>query len=231
MNKIFNTDRCNRVSKIDRVVCHSLSSSSGFTMLEVLFAGLVLAMSTFTVLGLLKISDEMSYRAKADAKVSQLFKTRSTILVKGPFENLRQIAVNNDPNATTHVFQSGFFRTNQVAGAFYHTPPTGPFPFFDAVDPLGGSVAPSDMKNLLQGKPIPGDTNFRSIFPFIEQVVLEFNNAPNASPSSVKVRYSLTWLNEFIRSTQRPDVGGGGVDYNKLRIFDFYFVKYDPSRL
>lgn len=200
-------------------------------MLEVLFAGLVLAMSTFTVLGLLKLSDEMSYRAKADAKVSQLFKQRATILVKGPFENLKQIAINNGSTELVHTFRSGFFGVNQVATAAYHTHPGTPFPFFDDIDPLGGSIAPTDKKHLLQGKPLPGDTNFRNIFPFIEEVKLEFDNPPGSSPTKVAVTYSVTWLNEFKRSTVRPDTNSASIDFEKLRIFDFYFVKYDPSRL
>jgi len=209
----------------------SKKHQSGFTMLEVLFAGLVLAMSTFTILGLLKLSDEMSYRAKADAKVSQIFKSRASILSKGSFENLRQIAMTSTPTpvgSTTYRFRSGGFSTNYVSNVNYYLPGTS-FPFLDLADPLGGSIVPQDTKYLLSGKPLPGDTLYRNIFPFIEEVELVFNSNPS-SASKVDVRYSLVWVYEFIRSTQRP-VGDNSAadDYEKLRIMDFYFVKYDPS--
>jgi hypothetical protein len=206
---------------------------AAFTMLEVLFAGLVLSMATFTILGLLRLSDEMSYRAKADARVAQLFKARASTLVKGSFENLRQIAMasGGPTGGTNFIYQNGRFTSGHVSSGSPYNNNLNPFfhLFLESVDPLGGSVNSQDVKYLLEGKPLPGDNLFREIFPFIEEIRLNFDQAPSTgTPTKVDVTYSLTWINEFIRSTQVPD-STAGIDYEKLRIFNFKYTKYDPK--
>lgn len=196
-------------------------------MLEVLFAGTVLALATFTVLGLLRLSDEMSYRAKVDSKLSQIMKARASLLVSSSFQGLRdKVAPFADNPAHYYVFQNGKFLPSQINSNLYHVNNSLGFPFVEAVDQFSPGTY-QDVKYLLSGKPLPGSSNFREIFPFIEQVILDFDKVPTAA-TQVKVTYIIYWINEFYRSTEKPDASGA-INYNKLGIIEFSFDKYDPE--
>jgi len=191
----------------------------GFTILEVLFAMLVLAVTTFTVLGLLKLSDEMSYMAKADSKISQIIKARGSILVKGSFQRLVGAALTPGVPAfagDVYKFQNGRFTSSHTPQTQYHNNLHPIFPFLESSYQFDISPSPGDVNHMLSGKPMPGDTNFRDIFPFIEYVELDFNAAP-AQANQVKITYRLYWVNEFKRVT----------DSNRLGIVELIFYKYD----
>lgn len=209
--------------------------SLGFTMVEVLMAGTILAMATFMVFGLLRLSDEMSFRAKVDAKVSQIMKTRATMLVNMSFDRLEGFAIGKVVGAGgVYEFINGQFGSSYVNNPefYFNNNPNG-FPFLEVVDPFTvGQVGP--VKFLLSGKPLPGNANTRDIFPFVEVVKLQFVDKDNvvktpgdASIIRVNVQYAVWWVNEFIRSTQVVDPNND--QYRKLSSIDFEFVKYDPA--
>jgi hypothetical protein len=204
-------------------------SCHGFTMLEVLFAGMILALASFTVLGLLRLSDEMTYRAKADAKVSQIFKARGGFLVSTPFEDLRRRVAPFtpvDPSAHIYQFQLGQFTADMVENPARRGNDTEGFPFLEPTDPFSEGDFDTP-KYLLYGKPLPGTSSFRSIFPFREFVELDFNGPPSTATECI-VRYELSWINDFRRSTIMPDAGGQ-IDPQKLGRLQFTFLKHDPS--
>ena len=203
-------------------------------MIEVLMAGTILAMSTFMVVGLLKLSDEMSYRAKVDAKLSQIMKTRATTLVNMSFESMRQKVAGKIAYApNSYSFTRGGFTSTYISDPSYQFSDTtgNGFPFIEATDPF--STGPSNtLKFLLSGKPLPGDApnNFRDIFPFVELINVEFkdSNGISASPATatrVQIFYAIWWINEFVRSTEVLS----SPDFDKLGAIQFDFIKYDPT--
>ncbi len=197
-------------------------------MLEVLFAGTVLALATFTVLGLLRLSDEMSYRAKVDSKLSQIMKARSSLLVTSSFQSLRDKVESYAGNADhLYRFQNGVFTSTHISNPQFHSNNSLGFPFVETVDPFSAGP-PEALKYLLSGKPLPGSNTYRDIFPFVEQIILDFDATP-ASASEVSITYTIYWINEFYRSTEKADATGT-VDYQKMGQIDFYFTKYDPTK-
>ena len=198
-------------------------------------AGTILAMATFMVVGLLKLSDEMSFRAKIDAKVSQIMKTRATMLVNMSFDRLESFAIGKSANSQGfYQFINGQFNANYVTDpSFYFTGNINGFPFLEPVDPFTlGQTTPE--KYLLSGKPVPGSTTLRDIFPFVEVIELQFVDNANtvAAPGTTAVRrvnviYSVWWINEFIRSTQV--VNPNADTSQKISAISFEFVKYDPT--
>lgn len=207
-----------------------------FTMIEVLVAGTILAMATFMVVGLLKLSDEMSFRAKVDAKVSQIMKTRANSLVSMSFESLEGIAQGAQTvgGIGRYEFVNGQFNNTYVGNSsFYFSGNPNGFPFLEAIDPFTIGQ-PNAFKFLLSAKPLPGNTGSRNIFPFVEKVVLQFvdnSNDPQPLGSSTirraNIQYSVWWVNEFIRSTEVVDPLND--QYQKLSSVEFEFAKYDPS--
>jgi Tfp pilus assembly protein PilV len=208
-----------------------LNNDSAFTMLEVLFAGTILAMATFMVLGLLKLSDEMSYRAKVDSKVSQIMKARAGVLVNASFASLVAKAATISPTSGQYQFQLGNFSTNVISDTSYLGNGTASFPFLETVDPFTTGSFNGD-KYLLSGKPLPGTVDYRDIFPFKETVTLVFrdNDGPSSlsGATAVKVTYAIWWVNEFVRSTQKAD-SSGTVDFDKMGAIEFTFTKYDTT--
>jgi len=199
-------------------------------------AGTILAMATFMVVGLLKLSDEMSYRAKVDAKVSQIMKTRATMLVNMSFQRLRSIATGKSPTAGGwYEFINGQFNSSYVNNSQFHFLPNGNgFPFLEVQDPFTWGTGNTGFQYLLTGKPLPGDTSLRQIFPFVEVIRLQFVDNGNVSQAinstavrRVNVEYDVWWVNEFIRSTEAVDPNND--QFQKLSSISFEFVKYDPT--
>lgn len=208
-------------------------------MVEVLMAGTILAMATFMVVGLLKLSDEMSYRAKVDAKVAQIMKSRAVMLVNMSFERLRSFTSVSGLSVgaqNTYEFTRGQFGVGDVSNAQFRFSDNGNgFPFLDTYDPVTIDQTGGGRLYLLSGKPLPTQTTPRDIFPFVERVSLQFvsyDNIPlppgDSAVCRVNVVYEIWWINEFIRSTvivdPLSDTSG------KVSSIAFEFAKYDPAR-
>lgn len=205
-------------------------------MIEVLVAATILGLATFMVLGLLKLSDEMSYRARVDAKLSQVMRARAANLVKMSFDSLRQKVsgkVSLGGAGSTFEFIHGGFTSayvNESSYLFADSTGNG-FPFLESQDPFTYNATGS-LRFLLSGKPLPGDpaSNYRSVFPFVEKIKIIFQNSNGqvAVPSvavRVRIEYEVWWINEFIKSTQKVELA----DFEKLGAIAFEFIKYDPS--
>jgi hypothetical protein len=183
----------------------------------------------------------MSYRAKVDAKVAQIMKSRAAMLVNMSFERLESFALAPGLVAgpqNKYEFTRGQFGPGNVSNALFRFSDNGNgFPFLDVYDPVtagqtGGGVGPL---YLLSGKPLPTETTPRNIFPFVERVRLQFvsyDNIPLPPGDSdicrVNVEYEIWWVNEFIRSTVVVDPLND--EAGKISSIAFEFAKYDPAR-
>lgn len=202
-------------------------------------AGTILAMATFMVVGLLKLSDEMSYRAKVDAKVAQIMKSRASMLVNMSFERLEAIARESGPPTLSPIkyqFTRGQFNAGHVTDSNFYFPSNGRgFPFLDTYDPVTIDQGGGALLYLISGKPLPGESAPRDIFPFVEVVRLQFTDYANSPVDPrisdafrVNVEYDIWWVNEFIRSTVVVDPLND--DTGKISSIGFEFVKYDPTK-
>ena len=171
-----------------------------FTLIEVLLATAILGFAAFGLMGLLRLSDRMSYQGKLDARVAQIARSRVGVLISIPFVKLRDAAATgtvSGPN--TYEFQRGDWSGNTTAG----------FPFAEDFEP-GGSYTASHY--LASGKPLPGTSSYRGIFKYTELITLQFPASPGSS-RSVAVSYTLAWEDPYNGGTQT---------------FNFDFTKYDP---
>ncbi len=198
-------------------------------------AGTILAMATFMVVGLLKLSDEMSFRAKVDAKVAQIMKSRANMLINMPFSRLKEIANGKAVSGGWYEFINGEFNSTYISNPQFHfSNNSNGFPFQEPVDPISLGQTAGDFRFLLSGKPLPGDTTVRKIFPYVEVIQLQFvdddNNTVPLNDSSlrrVNVVYTVWWVNEFIRSTVAVDPQTDLTQ--KVSSIAFEFAKYDPA--
>jgi len=183
----------------------------GFTLVEAILATTILAFATFGVLGLLRLSDHMSYRAKVDAKASQLLRARVGVLEGLPFTKLRFLMASYAPDSgNSYVFERGVL---PVTG----NNPTQGFPFLDDADPFDGLY--SSPLYFLSGKALPSGTGERSFFPYMENVTLIFSGPPSsASTGQVQVVYTLSWLDQFSEGSP-------------AKMLQFVFTKYDTTQL
>lgn len=129
----------------------------GFTLVEVLVAGTILAFASFGLMALLRLSDHMTFRAKSDAKVSQIVRSRIGNLVEIPFDRMREYASENPSTfdstsgistkeGVRYVFKRGMMppTTNNVSGNI--------FPFIDPSELWEGHA--NSAKYLLSSPPV-----------------------------------------------------------------------------
>jgi prepilin-type N-terminal cleavage/methylation domain-containing protein len=172
------------------------SSRKGFTLVEVLLAASILAFATFGILGLLKLSDQMAFRARADGKGAQIFKSRTLSLVSLPVPYFRHIVVSRGGA----VPSNGVWKFERGSSAEL-TPGGKVFPFW-------GVSNPDEVVYLFKSRPLPGQKTLRSIFPYEEAVELSFFYDRNArdlitdrlglgSARSMRVVYFLKWKDSF----------------------------------
>lgn len=173
--------------------------TAGYTLIEVLVASMVLAVAAFGLMGLLRASDQMGYRGRINGVVSTLITTRAGQLVSIPFSQIRAACVDagGGEDGSVTEFQRG------VTGA----PNFFTFPFL-----IPGEGGVDSINYLAMGKPLPGTTLPRGLFPFAEFVTVTFS----AGGESATVRYVITWTDSMT-----------GADGDN---FDFTFTKYDPLR-
>lgn len=173
---------------------------SAFTLVEVLLASVILAFASFGLVGLLKISDQMAYRARVEGAIASLLDTRGDLLVSSPFSRLVDLASTNTPvSGNTYVFQKGLWNGANSSGVF---------PFL-----LPGESGVSTTNFLTYGKPLPGATGPRGLCPYVELVTLAFNAAP-VSASQVDVTYDVVWVDPMAATNKN---------------FTFNFLKHDPA--
>lgn len=180
-------------------------SSSAFTLVEVLLAGTILAFTMFGVMGLLKVSDEMTYRAKADARAAQFVRERVGSLIGMPFSKIRDVVSEvaaSDEGGYIWTFERGVLPVTEANS-------TSGFPFGEGLD-LGDYSTP---KYMLSSKSPDSPTEFREIFPYRERVLLDFPGVPSTSREA-SVTYVLEWTDQF-----------SGAD----RSVSLTFTKYDNT--
>lgn len=188
------------------------SLRGGFTLVEVMVAATILAFATFGLMGLLKLSDQAAFRARASGQAANIFKSRSLVFVSMPMSYFRFL-VSSKPSSGTGVwtFKRGVIPATSSA---VPAPAVGQdFPFFSVQNA-------NEAVYFFKSRPLPGTTALRPIFPYAEEVTLSFydgSGAPVSSLSSarfLKIKYSLIWMDPF--SDQK-------------RSLDFEFVKAEAS--
>lgn len=170
------------------------NTTAGYTLIEVMVAAMILALASFGLMGLLRASDQMGYRARVNGVVSNILSTRARQLVSFSYADLKAASL-----ASGDTFQRGA----TTAGPNIYT-----FPF------LVPGESPSSLtatNYLAYGKPLPGDTTPRGIFPFVEYVFLTFDPG-----GFVTVKYDLAWTDSYTGTPGEHAV--------------FSFNKYDPTR-
>jgi prepilin-type N-terminal cleavage/methylation domain-containing protein len=170
----------------------------GFTLVEVLVAATILAFATFGLTGLLRLSDQMAYRARADGQAANLFKSRSLVLSSMSFDQYRYIVRSTaEQPGGGYLFVRGSLPN---AAGVVPTPFGQQFPFFGVVD----ANAPV---YFFESRPLPGTVNLRSIYPYREEIEISFRNLSGVRVSAptqaavVRVVYTLTWSDPFGNET------------------------------
>jgi len=177
---------------------YKFSSRSAFTLVEVLVASTILAFATFGLLGLLRLSDQMAFRARADGKAAQIFKSRTLSLASLPVSYFRHLVLyGGDGNGFTKSSLSGgwLFERGSLSGEAVAT----------NIFPLGEVEDPTQPVFLFKTRPLPGQTDLRLVFPYKESVELsffsDFEGVGGVSvPSlarSMRIIYVLSWRDSF----------------------------------
>lgn len=190
------------------------SRRGAFTLVEVMVAATILAFATFGLMGLLKLSDQAAFRARASGQAANIFKSRSLVFVSMPISYFRFL-VSSKPASSPGVWT--FKR-----GVLPASPSVSPvaavgqdFPFFSVSNA-------NDPVYFFKSRPLPEQTQLRSIFPYSEEVTLSFYDSSGAPASSLsaarflEIKYALTWVDPFS---------------NQTRALNFEFVKAEASDL
>jgi prepilin-type N-terminal cleavage/methylation domain-containing protein len=166
---------------------------AGYTLIEVLVATMILAMASFGLMGLLRASDQMGYRGRVNGVVSTLISTRG-----------RQLVALSYSDYSTLTGGDGLlqFQRGRVSGPNILT-----FPFL-----VPGEGGVNSTNYLAYGRPLPGDTIPRGLFPFAEFVTV----TTDTTAGTALVEYELTWTDSYSGATGDR--------------FQFSFTKYDPTR-
>ena len=161
--------------------------------MEMIVATSILSFATFGILGVLKLSDQMAYRARSDSKASQVFKSRCSMLVALPasyfiYKVKDMASLGGSWEFSRGVLPRGDGELNTSSGQI--------FPFFEVED----ADAPV---YFFQAKPLPGEQALRSVYPYREELKLTFKGLNGEASSAIRdtrylvFEYSLIWFDTF----------------------------------
>jgi len=124
-------------------------SCGGFTVLEVLLSGVLLALVSAGVIGLIRLSEASAMRGRLDFQASTVFKDMFGRVLAYPMDSLREDLAGMAPDAF------GVYEFTHPIGV------GGSFPF------LYPGEDPEESRYLYYGKALPGQasTDFRAAFP------------------------------------------------------------------
>lgn len=187
----------------------NLRFSKGFTLLETLISGVFLAVALSGVVAMLRLSDISSLQAQAQARVSQLARSKIERITTMPYDRFVAEYVDALSSSTNVTTDKRFLMSSQL-------------------DSLGESAlrvsAFSGCAVLLEGKVAPGGTSpaelgrYRETF-MVTPVAVAANTMLGAAGglSDYDVSYSLEWW--------IPGVAPGTYD---KKVVDFTFKKLCP---
>jgi prepilin-type N-terminal cleavage/methylation domain-containing protein len=202
-----------------------IKKQAGFTLLEVMVSGAILAFSSFAFLALLQQSNAITYQARLDGKLSTLTRARLEYLAAMPFSQFVWVVQNGNGGSAFASTSTGIYFFQKGLSLDEGVNSTEGFPFVTSPDPFGPvNVYPYaasflDAHYLLESNPYPGESQ-RNVFPYTETVRLTFTDSGGAcassSASSVSVLYTVQWRDDF--SEGQP-----------IKNFQFNFIKRDDA--
>lgn len=158
----------------------------GFTLIEVMVAAVILGLTSFSLLSLLRASDQLAIRARVNGAVASQVKARGGLLTAVSYE--------------TAAANVGTWSRGGLSGA-----PEGDL--FPAAFAL-----PSDSQPcvLVYGKPLPGDADYRPLAPYLETITVTVD-----SPGQITITYQLRWQDPLGQPTVGvPNSGSRFTDVN-----------------